>query len=111
MSPLGMPVIARRAKRENGGLGEDPPGSTMTYLSYSGAVLFLLSWSYTAGLASFGRLYAPYPFVSECDLEEGLKPLLHRWKAVKALFLFDSILPLRPCLPNILLTVWVRNED
>jgi hypothetical protein len=22
---------ARRAKRENGGLGEDPPGSTMTY--------------------------------------------------------------------------------
>jgi hypothetical protein len=26
-------VTARRAKRENGGLGEDPPGSTMmTYL-------------------------------------------------------------------------------
>jgi hypothetical protein len=24
-------VTARRAKRENGGLGEDPPGSTMTY--------------------------------------------------------------------------------
>jgi hypothetical protein len=23
-------VTARRAKRENGGLGEDPPGSTMT---------------------------------------------------------------------------------
>jgi hypothetical protein len=27
----GLPVTARRAKRENGGLGEDPPGSTMTY--------------------------------------------------------------------------------
>jgi hypothetical protein len=26
-----VPIIARRAKRENGGLGEDPPGSTMTY--------------------------------------------------------------------------------
>jgi hypothetical protein len=26
-----LPVTARRAKRENGGLGEDPPGSTMTY--------------------------------------------------------------------------------
>jgi hypothetical protein len=26
-----VPVTARRAKRENGGLGEDPPGSTMTY--------------------------------------------------------------------------------
>jgi hypothetical protein len=26
------PVTARRAKRENGGLGEDPLGSTMTYL-------------------------------------------------------------------------------
>jgi hypothetical protein len=25
------PAMARRAKRENGGLGEDPPGSTMTY--------------------------------------------------------------------------------
>jgi hypothetical protein len=25
-----VPVTARRAKRENGGLGEDPPGSTMT---------------------------------------------------------------------------------
>jgi hypothetical protein len=25
-----LPVTARRAKRENGGLGEDPPGSTMT---------------------------------------------------------------------------------
>jgi hypothetical protein len=24
-----VPVTARRAKRENGGLGEDPPGSTM----------------------------------------------------------------------------------
>jgi hypothetical protein len=28
---LAVPVTARRAKRENGGLGEDPPGSTMTY--------------------------------------------------------------------------------
>jgi hypothetical protein len=27
-----LPVRAGRAKRENGGLGEDPPGSTMTYL-------------------------------------------------------------------------------
>jgi hypothetical protein len=27
-----LPVTARRAKRENGGLGEDPPGSTITYL-------------------------------------------------------------------------------
>ena len=27
-----LPVTARRAKRENGGLGEVPPGSTMTYL-------------------------------------------------------------------------------
>jgi hypothetical protein len=27
----GFPVTAHRAKRENGGLGEDPPGSTMTY--------------------------------------------------------------------------------
>jgi hypothetical protein len=27
-----LPVTARRAKRENGGLGEDSPGSTMTYL-------------------------------------------------------------------------------
>ena len=26
-----VPVTARRAKRENGGLGEDPPGSMMTY--------------------------------------------------------------------------------
>jgi hypothetical protein len=26
-----VPVTARRAKRENGGLGEDPPGSTMAY--------------------------------------------------------------------------------
>ena len=26
-----VPVTARRAKRENGGLGEDPPGSPMTY--------------------------------------------------------------------------------
>jgi hypothetical protein len=25
-----VPTTARRAKRENGGLGEDPPGSTMT---------------------------------------------------------------------------------
>jgi hypothetical protein len=24
-------MTARRAKRDNGGLGEDPPGSTMTY--------------------------------------------------------------------------------
>ena len=29
---VALPVTARRAKRENGGLGEDPPGSTMTYL-------------------------------------------------------------------------------
>jgi hypothetical protein len=28
-----LPVTARRAKRENGGLGEDPPGSTMTLLT------------------------------------------------------------------------------
>jgi hypothetical protein len=28
-----LPATARRAKRENGGLGEDPPGSTMTYLT------------------------------------------------------------------------------
>jgi hypothetical protein len=33
MSPLGLPVTAPRAKRENGGLGEDPPGSTMTQLT------------------------------------------------------------------------------
>jgi hypothetical protein len=26
-----LPVTARRAKRENGGLGEDPPGRTMSY--------------------------------------------------------------------------------
>jgi hypothetical protein len=26
-----LPTTARRAKRENGGLGEDPPGSTITY--------------------------------------------------------------------------------
>jgi hypothetical protein len=26
-----VPVTASRAKRENGGLGEDPPGGTMTY--------------------------------------------------------------------------------
>jgi hypothetical protein len=26
-----VPVRASRANRENGGLGEDPPGSTMTY--------------------------------------------------------------------------------
>jgi hypothetical protein len=25
-----LPTTARRAKRENGGLGEDPPGSPMT---------------------------------------------------------------------------------
>jgi hypothetical protein len=25
-----LPTTARRAKRENGGLGEDPPGSTIT---------------------------------------------------------------------------------
>jgi hypothetical protein len=29
-SDLALPVTARRAKRKNGGLGEDPPGSTMT---------------------------------------------------------------------------------
>jgi hypothetical protein len=28
-----LPVTARRAKRENGGLGEDPPGRTMTQLT------------------------------------------------------------------------------
>jgi hypothetical protein len=28
-----LPVTARRAKRENGGLGEDPPRSTMDLLS------------------------------------------------------------------------------
>jgi hypothetical protein len=28
-------VTARRAKRENGGLGEDPPGSTMTFTNRS----------------------------------------------------------------------------
>jgi hypothetical protein len=27
----GLPVTARRAKRENGGLWEDPPGSTMAH--------------------------------------------------------------------------------
>ena len=27
-----LPVTAGRAKRENGGLGEDPPGSTITHL-------------------------------------------------------------------------------
>jgi hypothetical protein len=26
-----LPMTVRRAKRENGGLGEDPPGRTMTY--------------------------------------------------------------------------------
>ena len=26
-----VPATVRRAKRENGGLGEDTPGSTMTY--------------------------------------------------------------------------------
>jgi hypothetical protein len=30
-SDQALEVTARRAKRENGGLGEDPPGSTMTY--------------------------------------------------------------------------------
>jgi hypothetical protein len=28
-------VTSRRAKRENGGLGEDPPGSTMTFTNRS----------------------------------------------------------------------------
>ena len=28
-----LPVTARRAKRENGGLGEDPPGSTINLLA------------------------------------------------------------------------------
>jgi hypothetical protein len=28
-----VPTTARRAKRENGGLGEDPPGSTMAYFA------------------------------------------------------------------------------
>jgi hypothetical protein len=31
-------VTARRAKRENGGLGEDPPGGTMTYFRSFGPV-------------------------------------------------------------------------
>ena len=30
-SDQALPVTASRAKRENGGLGEDPPGRTMTY--------------------------------------------------------------------------------
>jgi hypothetical protein len=30
-SDQALPVTARRAKRENGSLGEDPPGSTLTY--------------------------------------------------------------------------------
>jgi hypothetical protein len=31
-SDQALPVTARRAKRENGGLGEDPPGSTLIYI-------------------------------------------------------------------------------
>jgi hypothetical protein len=33
-----LPVTARRAKRENGGLGENPPGSTMTYWAGRGGL-------------------------------------------------------------------------
>ena len=34
VSKSALPTTARRAKRENGGLGEDPPGSPMSHLSY-----------------------------------------------------------------------------
>jgi hypothetical protein len=36
-------VTARRAKRENGGLGEDPPGNTITYLQV------LRTWMFSQG--------------------------------------------------------------
>jgi hypothetical protein len=39
-------MTARRAKRENGGLGEDPPGSTMTYRQV------LRTWMYLEGVKS-----------------------------------------------------------
>jgi hypothetical protein len=32
-SYVAVPVTARRAKRDNGGLGEDPPGNTMSLLT------------------------------------------------------------------------------
>jgi hypothetical protein len=35
-----VPVTARRAKRENGGLGEDPPGSTIRYKQVVRAWMF-----------------------------------------------------------------------
>ena len=38
-SDQALPMTALRAKRENGGLGEDPPGSTMTYCFLPGGIL------------------------------------------------------------------------
>jgi hypothetical protein len=35
VSESALPTTARRAKRENGGLGEDPPGSPMSNVTYS----------------------------------------------------------------------------
>jgi hypothetical protein len=42
-SDQALPVTARRAKRENEGLGEDPPGSTITYLQV------LRTWMFSQG--------------------------------------------------------------
>jgi hypothetical protein len=87
-----LPVTARRAKRENGGLGEDPPGSTITYLSYSGAVLSLLSWGYLPPfLGSLRSGVCMPPIRSSANAEESLTPLLHIVGRLLTLFLFDSI--------------------
>jgi hypothetical protein len=66
MSSLGIPVTARRVKRENGGLGDYPPGSTMTYnvRAFEGWLRSVSKSSYILGdpppdprfLASLGAL-------------------------------------------------------
>jgi hypothetical protein len=40
------PTTARRAKRENGGLGEDPPGGTIIYFLTHPSDLVVLSMHY-----------------------------------------------------------------
>jgi hypothetical protein len=59
-----LPVTARRAKRENGGLGEDPPGST-TYLPTGPSDLEVQSvkakhWSFIRPHEARRRLYSEF---------------------------------------------------
>jgi hypothetical protein len=49
-------MTARRAKRENGGLGEDPPGSTMTYYQVLRTSMFSQGLRMTFFLFPGGKL-------------------------------------------------------